>query len=371
MASDLQQAVPPWFWGVVVFIFGACWGSFLNVCIWRMPRDQSIISPGSHCGSCNTPIPWYHNIPLVSFFALGGQCHKCGAKFSFRYWLVEFLNAAFWLLVWRQFQYDRGWLVVIAYCMLISMLLVGTFIDFEFYIIPDRITLGSVLIGFLFSMGVPALHQVGLHWQSTVQSFLGIVAGGLSLLMIVEFGKLAFGRLKMPLPPGTRLTIADNKLTIPDDEIHWEEVFFRSSDRIRFHAATLKFQDKTFENVDVRVSETEIEIGEQKFLQSETGKLEAITDLLIIPREAMGLGDVKLMAGIGAFVGWKPIFFILMASALLGSIVGVALVILRMRELQGKIPYGPYIALATVIWLFLGPDILHWYWGLTEPRVAY
>lgn len=361
------QAMPTWFWGIVVFVLGACWGSFLNVCIWRMPRDQSVISPPSHCGSCDTLIPWYHNIPLVSYLVLGGRCHSCGAPFSFRYWLVEFLNAALWLLVWRQFHHDHGWIVVIAYCVLISMLLVGTFIDFEFYIIPDRITLGSVLVGFVLSCIAPSLHGVDTHVESAIQSVLGILAGGLSLLAIVEAGKLAFGRLKVPLEAGTPVEIADNRIKFGKDEIHFEEIFFRSSDRIRFRADTVKFGDKSFENAEVCVSDDTIEINEEKFNLAEVGKIEATTELLIIPREAMGMGDVKLMAGIGAFVGWKPIFFILMASALLGSIVGVALVILRMRELQGKMPYGPYLALAAMLWIFVGPDIVAWYWSLSEP----
>jgi len=365
--ESAQNTVPPAFWGIVVFIFGAIWGSFVNVCIWRMPRDQSVVSPGSHCGSCNTPIPWYHNIPLVSYLVLGGKCQKCGATFSFRYWLVEFLNAALWLMVWRNFQPSHGWLVVAAYCVLISMLLVGTFIDFEFYIIPDRITLGSVVVGLVFSVIAPGLHETTTRVESVVQSVLGIVAGGLSLLVIVELGKMAFGRLKIPLNAGTTVEIAENKIRFPEHEIHWEEIFFRSSDRIRFRATTMKFQDKAFENVDVAVSETHIDVSGQLYEQSQIGKIEATTDLLVIPREAMGLGDVKLMAGIGAFVGWKATFFILMASALLGSIVGMVLVILRMREMQGRIPYGPYIALATLIWIFAGQDILAWYWGLTGP----
>lgn len=364
----MQNAgVPDWFWGVVVFVFGACWGSFLNVCIWRMPRDQSLVTPGSRCGSCGTPIPWYHNIPLVSYFLLGGKCHQCGAAFAFRYWLVEFLNAVMWLLVWRQFVHERGWIVVVAYCILISMLIVGTFIDFEFYIIPDRITLGSVLLGFLFSVVFPVLHQAESHWDSARISFFGILAGGGSLWLIVEAGKLAFGRLKIPLAPGSPVVIEDGKIRFEEDEVPWDDLFFRASDRIRFRAATLKFQDKSFENAEVSVSEDKIEVNGTSHELAAVGRVEATTDLLILPREAMGFGDVKLMAGIGAFLGWRSIFFILMASAMVGSMVGLALVVLRKREMQGKIPYGPYIALAAVLWIFVGPFVVGWYWGLSEP----
>ena len=360
--------VPAWFWGSAVFLFGAVWGSFLNVCIWRMPRDESVITPGSHCGSCQAPIPWYDNIPLISYFVRGGKCRKCGASFSFRYWLVEFLNAALWLLVWSHFHADRGWPVVLSYCLLISMLLIGTFIDFEFYIIPDRITLGLVVTGFLLSILFPSLQGATSRVEAAARSFLGILAGALSLLLIVEMGKLFFGRLKIQFDQATEIEITTDKLVFPEHEVHWDEIFFRRSDRIRFQAKSLTWKGQTFENVPVKISETHIEVNDQKYLLSDTGKIVATTDALEIPREAMGLGDVKLMAGIGAFVGWKAIVFILMASALVGSVVGITLVILRMRELQGKIPYGPYIALAAVAWLFVGQDIVNWYWNLTTPR---
>jgi leader peptidase (prepilin peptidase)/N-methyltransferase len=388
MIETVQPAVPTWFWGITVFVLGACWGSFLNVCIWRMPRDQSVIRPPSHCGSCDTPIAWFDNIPLLSYFLLGGKCRKCGAKFSFRYWLVEFINAALWLMIWREFSTGRGWGVVIAYCILLSMLLVGTFVDFEFYIIPDRITLGLVVVGFIFSLTVPELHPrpSWVDWDffrehapalsnlpprlhAVLNSILGIIAGGGSLWLIVEMGKLAFGRLKLPLEPGTQVGIEPTKLKLPDQEIPYEEVFYRDSDRIRFHAAKLKMGEQSFENVDVSISPSHLEVGGQKFALDDIRDATGTTALLVIPREAMGFGDVKLMAGIGAFVGWTPIFFILMTSALLGSVVGLALVVLHMRELQGRIPYGPYIALAAVIWLFFGPDILNWYWSLSEARI--
>jgi leader peptidase (prepilin peptidase)/N-methyltransferase len=194
--------------------------------------------------------------------------------------------------------------------------------------------------------------------------------GGGSLWFIVEMGKLAFGRFKMPLEPGTQVAIEPTRLKLPNEEIPYEEVFYRRSDRIRFHAKTLQLGDKSFENVDVSISVSHLAVAGQEHALADLNNCVATSELLVIPREAMGFGDVKLMAGIGAFVGWTPIFFILMTSALLGSVVGLALVVLRMRELQGRIPYGPYIALAAVIWLFLGPDILNWYWSLSEARAV-
>lgn len=131
---------------IIAFLFGSVIGSFLNVCIYRMPRNLSIITPSSRCPSCNTPISPWDNIPIVSYIFLGGRCRTCKIKISFRYPLVEFLNAALYILVlWR---FGFGWHTFI-YFMFCSALLVIAFIDLDFQIIPDRITLLGIPIGLI------------------------------------------------------------------------------------------------------------------------------------------------------------------------------------------------------------------------------
>ncbi len=351
---------------LVVFVLGAVVGSFLNVCIHRLPRGTSIVSPPSHCPQCNTPIPWYHNIPLVSYFLLKGRCRSCGAPFAFRYWVVEFLNALLWLLIWQRFQADHNLAVVAAYWVLTSMLLVGTFIDFEFYIIPDRITLGSVVIGFILSLVAPALHQTSSHAVAALRSFVGILVGGLVLLLVAELGKLAFGRRKVALAPGSVVEIEESKIKFQDEELRWEDVFARASDRIHFHAASLRFLDQSFENVEVRISEGHIKINDMDYDLGQVGKIEAVTESLVIPREAMGMGDVKLLAGIGAFLGWKGTLFSVFSSSIVGGIVSVLLILLNKKDWQSRIPYGPYIALGALIWLFGGRELVDWYVSLLQ-----
>jgi leader peptidase (prepilin peptidase) / N-methyltransferase len=349
----------------IVFMFGAVIGSFLNVCIHRMPRDESIVSPPSHCPHCNHRIRWIDNVPLVSYLALRGKCRYCSVKISPRYFLVELLTAVLYLLMWLKLtQWDptpvRGiyFLKGPVYWLLIAGLIVATFIDFEHYIIPNEITIGGVVVGFICSVLVPPLQHTRSHAVAALWSFVGILAGGLVLFAIAEFGKLLFGRLRVPLPLGTAITISDGKLRLPDEEIDWPDLFFRDSDKVRFQAATIKFADKEFHDATVIVREDSIVVNGAKHLLADIGSIEATTNEIVIPREAMGFGDVKLLAAIGAFLGWQATVFSIFLSSLAGSIVGVTLIVLGKKNLQGRIPYGPYIALGALVWLFAQDQLL-------------
>lgn len=243
----------------VVFVFGAVIGSFLNVCIHRMPLDQSIVTPPSHCPHCNQHIRWTDNIPLVSYLALGRKCRHCGAGISPRYFLVELLTAVLFLLIWESFK-DSHPVLCPIYWLLLAGLIAGSFIDFEHYIIPNELTLGGVVVGFLISVVVPSLQHTQSHWLAALRSLAGILAGGIMLHMIAEMGKLLFGRYRVKLPPDATITIADSKLKLPDEEITLSELFSRESDKIRFTATILKFADKEFHNVKVIVRENTITV---------------------------------------------------------------------------------------------------------------
>ncbi len=359
----------------VVFVFGAAIGSFLNVCIHRMPRGESIVNPRSHCPNCNAQIRWMDNIPLVSYFALRGKCRYCGAPISPRYFLVELLTASAFLLVTLEFGWQ--WTAPI-YWVLLGGLIAASFIDFEHYIIPNELTYSGVIVGLILSAAHPPLqrpdflsdavlrllHLASPAWAvALLRSFLGMLCGGLILFIVAECGKLAFGRLKVQLPPGTTARIADNTFYFGEESKSWEEIFSRGSDRIRFHASTLKFHDQTFENAGVSVSMTAIEVNGTPYSLTETGPVEATTSLVVIPREAMGLGDAKLLAAIGAFLGLYAVLFSVFFSSVVGGIVSLLLVIMRRKEWQSRIPYGPYLALAAAFWIFWGPNLVNWYLG--------
>src|SRR5439155_13947775 len=138
------SSVPFHFWSLVFFVFGSIVGSFLNVCIHRLPLGQSIVSPPSHCPHCKYSIPWYLNIPLLTWLYLRGRCRNCGAPISVRYFLVVLLTATLFLSCWLSFGRQSAWLALV-YATFLSGLIAATFIDFEHFIIPDEITIGGMV----------------------------------------------------------------------------------------------------------------------------------------------------------------------------------------------------------------------------------
>lgn len=327
-------------------------GSFLNVCIHRMPLGESIVSPPSHCPHCKYSIPFYLNIPLFTWVYLRGKCANCRAPISPRYFLVELLTGVVFLTAWLAFGSTSA-LLALAYCVILAGFIAATFIDFAHFIIPDEITLGGIVVGFLCSLAVPALHGVSERAAALRYSMIGIAIGGGVIYGILRLGKLLFGRQKFVLEPDSRLIFTESALLLPDREIPYEDIFYRKSDKIRIAATEVEMIDRCYRNVPVSLTQTVLTVGDDIFQPETIPHLEVVTSELIIPREAMGLGDVKFMAAIGAFIGGSGVFFALMLSAIIGSIVGVGAIVIGRKEWSSRIPYGPYIAVAAAIWIFL------------------
>ncbi len=355
-------AVPFHFWSFTFFVFGAIVGSFLNVCIHRMPLGLSVVTPPSHCPHCRYSIPGYLNIPLATWLWLRGKCANCGAPISLRYFAVELLTGLMFLACWLRFG-EKGFAPPIIYCVLLAGFIVATFIDFEHFIIPDEITIGGIVVGVIVSGVFPEIHFGQKSADGLKAAALGAVVGGGLVYGILRLGKLLFGRQRIELPENSVITFTEEELLLPTGPIKLADIFYRESDLVVFHAARIEMVDRCYQDVDVRLTMTKLRIGADEFDPATVPHLEAVTGAIVLPREAMGLGDVKFMAAIGAFLGWPATLFSLMVSALIGSVVGVTLILCKRREWSARLPYGPYIALAAIIWLFARGNIVSWMSG--------
>ena len=185
--------------------FGACVGSFLNVCIYRIPRDESVVTPRSHCPHCNAMIPWYLNIPVLSWLCLRGKCASCKGPIAFRYTLVEMMTAMFFLAVYMKWAAPSAMhmlpishpLIIPIYWLFLAGLILGTFVDFEHFIIPDSVTIGGMVAGPVLSALVPALHGQELWWHGLLHSCLGLAVGFGLLHAVAWIGSKAFKKEAM------------------------------------------------------------------------------------------------------------------------------------------------------------------------------
>ncbi len=252
-----------WSLYMVVGVFGALIGSFLNVCIHRLPRQESVVWPGSHCPACAAAIPWHDNIPLLSYLVLRGRCRRCAVHIPFRYPLIEGLNAAGYVALFWYFGPEWS---TVAYGWLFSALLVVAGTDLSHKIIPNVVTFPGIVIG-LVSAGT--ILPLGF-----VNGLIGLLVGGGLLWGLAWASPYLFGK------------------------------------------------------------------------------------------EGMGGGDIKLMAMIGAFLGWKPALLTIMLGSFLGSIVGVSLIAARVIKREDYIPFGPFLVCGALISLFFGQAIINWYQGL-------
>ena len=347
--------VPFHFWSAAFFVFGAMAGSFLNVCIYRMPRNMSVIAPSSRCLHCERRIPWRYNLPLVAWLFLRGKCAFCGHSISVRYFAVEALAGGGFLACWLFFGPSMG--VAVIYGFVLAGLIVATFIDVEHFIIPDEITLGGVVAGFFCSFLVPEIHGVEVRAEAMEASFWGIAIGGGVVYGIVRVGKLLFGRRRIELGENSTVVFGEEGLFLPQQEIRYGEIFYRRSDTVVVLAKKAELIDRCFLNAEVRLSQHSLKIGGERFPPEAVSYLEVVADRIVLPREAMGLGDVKFVAAMGAFLGWQAVLFAMMLSSVVGAAVGVGLIAVGRRDWSSRLPYGPYLALAAAIWIFLPEDI--------------
>ena len=348
--ARIWESLPDHFWSVVAFVLGAMTGSFLNVCIHRMPRNASVIRPPSSCPHCRERIPWRHNVPLVSFCLLRGRCARCAHPISLRYPGIEALTALAFLSCWLV---HRDLVPAGSMALLLSLLIVATFIDMEHFIIPDRITLGGMVLGLSLSLLFPGLHDAEDRTSSFLRWFGGAATGAGLVYLIIRVGKLCFGWRREQFGEDVPVVFGENSLFLPDEEIPYGDIFYRRTDQVVLQARKVELIGECIPNAEVRLSQDRLRIGQREHAPEEVAWMEATTDRILMSREVMGLGDVKFMGAIGAFLGWQAVLFSLMISSLVGSLIGVLLIVSGRQDWSSRIPYGPYISLAAAIWIFL------------------
>ena len=251
---------------VIAFVGGAMLGSFLNVCIWRLPREESIVFPPSHCPQCQVPIRPWDNVPIVSYLVLRGRCRACGAGISWRYPAVEALTGTMAVLLLWRFGVTPAFAVAGVF---VAAMIVISFIDLDHQIIPDEISLPGIVLGVIVA-------AVG-YGPPLVDSVIGVLLGG-GLLWAVAAG----------------------------------------------YAALMK-------------------------------------------RDGMGGGDIKLLAMIGAFLGWRAVLVTVILGSLSGAVIGIAWIGLRGADRRVPIPFGPFLAAGAVCALFCGDALIDWYLALAMP----
>ena len=353
---------------VFALVLGAVVGSFLNVCIYRLPLGMAVNQPSrSFCPHCKNQLKWYHNLPMVSWLLLRGKCGFCGQPIAVRYPLVELLTAVLFYAVWRHFYHD-AWILAFPFWIFVSLVIVATFIDFDHFIIPDEITWGCVGAGLILSFAIPLLMGEESHVAGLLWSLLGATVGYGLLWGVVEAGKLAFGKKRVVLPEAVEFTWQhagenDAEMIIGGERELWSEYFTRPTDRLVLLCEPLRLAGREHATATLSCFWDRIELDGQAYpldaLETFSGRLKEY----VFPREAMGFGDVKFIAGIGAFLGWKAVFFTVAAASMVGSVVGVALLLLGPKSRSLKIPFGPYLSVGALLWMFSGPRIVAWYLG--------
>jgi leader peptidase (prepilin peptidase)/N-methyltransferase len=350
------------------FILGAAVGSFLNVCIYRLPLDLSVNEPRrSFCPACKKPIPWHLNLPLISWLVLRGRCANCGGKIAFRYFAVELLTALLFLAIWQNFS----WPMAVAYWIFISFLIVGTFVDFEHFIIPDRVTIGGIIAGFVASLAVPVLMDTDSRIAAGIRSVLAAILGYLILRLVLEAGKIAFGRKRIrfdaPTPFTWKRQDDDADFVVGSERSLWSDHFAREKDQLLLYCDEAKIDNHTHGSATLEFHHDRVAVEGNVFVLDQVTEISGVARELQIPREAMGRGDLKFLAAIGAFLGWRAVLFSLFAGSLLGSVVGLITLVLGKRVWSAKLPFGPYLAFGALSWMFFGETFVRWYAGLLNP----
>ena len=261
--------------------------------------------------------------------------------------------------------------MALAYWVFVSLLIAGTFIDFEHFIIPDEITIGGTIAGVVASFVVPALMGTTERWIALLTSALSALLGYLVLWVVLEAGKKVFGKKKIRLdaPSAFQWTRKgdDADFIVGEEKGLWSEYFSRESDLLILHCDDAAIETRNVGKTTLRFHYNRVAFHGEEIALDTLDQISGVVRELEIPREAMGRGDLKFLAAIGAFLGWRAVLFSIFAGSLLGSLVGLATLLVGRRVWSAKLPFGPYLAFGALVWIFCGAALLSWYLTLLNP----
>lgn len=373
----LDLLPPRLFWTFLVgaFALGCCVGSYLNVVIYRLPLGLSTHDPKrSFCPLCRAGIPFYHNIPLLSWVLLRGRCASCRQAIPLRYPLVELLTGL--LFAAALLRCGPDWPVLAGFTFL-SLCVAGSYIDIDHQILPHEITWGGAAAGLVASALIPAYHVEGPWYLNLLWGLGGAALGYVLIWLVIQGGKLAFGKLKLAFDPPAAWSICQPEgseqpvLEVAGQKELWSDLFSRASDRLLIHAPASVLGESAHGPAVLCISQDQVVLSPAGGVPL-TLALEQIPCMsgtctaMEQPREAMGLGDANWMACVGAFLGWKAALFALFGGSILGASVSLLMIACGRREWAGRIPFGPYLAAAAALWFFRGPELLDWYLDLAR-----
>lgn len=360
MLYNLTMAVnaeTPWLFPLAFALFGACIGSFLNVVIYRMPLGLSVSEPRrSFCPHCKKLIPWYLNLPILSWLMLRGRSACCGKRISLRYWLVEVACASLFAFLAWWFAHDHV-LVVALLCIWTALMLAIFCMDWEQMVVMPSLAVGAAVCGLLTSLMAPwVVSSMAQDAADGVQaSVCGALGGFIIFRLVGLLGRLMFGRKKADFEQPQAWCVQqaedgeDIELQLGDQKFLWSDLFMERANRMVLKAATEQHHQQECADIVLCADSMRLPDGTEVSLES-VQKLSGTCNGYAARKEAMGSGDAWIAMAIGALCGLSGVIFALVA----GSVIGIIAAAFARIGRGTPMPFGPALIAAAFIWLIYG-----------------
>lgn len=364
-------AAMPWLLPLFFGLFGACVGSFLNVVIYRLPRGLSVNNPRrSFCPQCKAPIPWYLNLPVLSYVMLRGRTACCGKHYTARYCLVELACAMLFAAVAWNFCTDDI-VTQLLLCAWVALMLACFCIDWEQMVVLPALTLPAAVIGLAIGGLSPWFCGEGVDpVQGLINSAAGAFGGFLLFRFVAVAGRFFFGRHQQGFDAAQDWVLRqaadgeDVELLVGKERLLWSDLFLENTNRFTLTLATESTHETGAGELVFTVDSLTLPDGTRLSLE-EHEELRGTCRGYVSRKEAMGSGDAWLALAIGALCGWQGVVFALVG----GSFIGIAAAVVARIGRGTPMPFGPALIAAAFIWLFYGTELCSLYMDWIESLV--